>query len=855
MSVTLTSPGALWLLTVVPVLWLALRVARTNFNPRQQRLQAMVRSALLVVLALALARPVISMDSDRTSIVYLVDISHSIGSQAITDAAGLIDELEAALRPDHSAVMVFGLEAASIAGTDALRAIAAEDPAGEVTTVPREGSDLERALAEAQAELAPGHVPRLVLFSDGRQTQGDVSAAAARLAADGLPVFVEPMAVRHLGDAWIDALTLPERLAAGALHTAVVRIGSQREGPAVVELRAGADLLGRQAIQLVPGAMEVPVDVSFDAAGSRAIEAILAVADDPLAANNRLTREAFVTPRSQVLYVEGAAGSAHYLEEALERSGFDVETRSPSSVPESRAALDPWDVVILSDVGRRSISDAAMTAMADWVEQSGGGLLMAGGEAVYGEGEEGDTGGYRNTELERLMPVTFERKDEPEVALIIVLDRSWSMAGQVMELCKSAAQAAIDVLTDEQSVGVITFNDGLNWDVTLRNVGQNREMIRDAIGAIQPAGHTLIYPAIEQAFFALRDARARAKHVVLLSDGRSYPDDYETLVRQMVDAKITVSSIAVGPAADVELLTNIANWGEGRPYVVADAREVPQIFVKEARDAATPAFDEESIQPVLTARGFLEDVDFSNVPPLRGRTATVLKDTALELVSTEDEDPLLAYWPIGMGRTAVFASDVKDRWASDWVRWRGYAPFFASIVRSLERQRRPLISMDVTEGVVRGTARPLAIAFEARDENGNYRDLLQPRVRVDAANGTVAEVTAQQRAPGRYEASVVADARQPLSISMVGQPDVPARLIVPDPDREYRFSPPDEAGLAALARATGGSAMLSADAIASTAASRQTARRALWPLLVVLALLVWLGDVVLRRVRLFEPAV
>ena len=27
-----------------------------------------------------------------------------------------------------------------------------------------------------------------------------------------------------------------------------------------------------------------------------------------------------------------------------------------------------------------------MTALADWVEQGGGGLLVAGGEAVFGEG-------------------------------------------------------------------------------------------------------------------------------------------------------------------------------------------------------------------------------------------------------------------------------------------------------------------------------------------------------------------------------------------------------------------------------------------------------------------------------------
>jgi len=60
-------------------------------------------------------------------------------------------------------------------------------------------------------------------------------------------------------------------------------------------------------------------------------------------------------------------------------------------------------------------------------------------------------------------------------------------------------------------------------------------MIRKKIAAIGPGGHTLIYPAVEQAYFALRTAKARAKHVVLLSDGRSYPDDYEGLVTKMVN--------------------------------------------------------------------------------------------------------------------------------------------------------------------------------------------------------------------------------------------------------------------------------------------------------------------------------
>ena len=96
-----TAPGALWLLALVPAIWFAPLVARTTFNPRQRVLQAAARSLLLTVLALAIARPVLSTSSPRQSIVYLVDISHSVASRAIEDAARRIDEYNATLRPSY----------------------------------------------------------------------------------------------------------------------------------------------------------------------------------------------------------------------------------------------------------------------------------------------------------------------------------------------------------------------------------------------------------------------------------------------------------------------------------------------------------------------------------------------------------------------------------------------------------------------------------------------------------------------------------------------------------------------------------------------------------------------------------
>jgi uncharacterized membrane protein len=873
------APLALWLLLGVPLVWLAHLVTRTNFNPRQRFTQAAARSLLLTALVLGLARPVISRTSSHQSIVYAVDVSHSVASHALEAAAAKIDELDAALRPAHTRIVTFGRQATTVASTAALRQLAktrvdapaADGPDGSA-------SDLEAALYAARGELAPEHVPRIVLFSDGHPTAGDVGSAVTHLASEGIPVAVEPLAPRTIADAWVDGIDLPGHITTGGTHPVTVTIGSQRDGAGEVVLKVTAAALtgkpaartgvpaasvARRAVTFHKGLTAVVLDVTVDAPGDYVVEADLSAAGDPLAINNVLTREAWADPRPKVLYLEGAPSSARYLASALDGAGFDVSVRPPSSLPASPADLAPYDVVVVSDIPRKSISDAAMATLSDWVEKGGGGLLVAGGEAVFGES------GYRKTPIEHLTPVTFERKDEPEVALVIVLDRSWSMAGSSMELTKTAAQAAVDVLTDEQSIGILTFNDKFAWDVPLRNVGKNRDAIRKKIAAIGPGGHTLIFPAVEQAYFALRNAKARAKHVILLSDGRSYPGEYEALVKKMTEARITVSTVAVGPSADPELLKNLATWGNGRAYAVADAAQVPEIFVKEAKNASTPGFDEKAITPVVKTPGFLASVDLAHMPKLKGRTATVLKDGAMELVATDEEDPLLAFWPIGLGRTAVFASDVKDRWAANWVRWRGYGPFFASVVRALQRQHAPPVSLEITPGPVRANRRAIAVAVEARDANGQYRNLLSPAIQVRAANAGdgasgntgLSRVVTRQVAPGRYEATVVVDATQPITISLDGADadaaagGVTSGTVLPDAAAEYRFRAPDETLLRSIASATGGAWKPTAAALANAASDSRTARRPLWPALIALALALWFVDLLLRRIRMFEPAV
>ena len=79
-----------------------------------------------------------------------------------------------------------------------------------------------------------------------------------------------------------------------------------------------------------------------------------------------------------------------------------------------------------------------------------------------------------------------------------------------------------------------------------------------------------------------------------------------------------------------------------------------------------------------------------------------------------------------------------------------------------------------------------------------------------------------------------------------------SRRFIPDAGAEYRFRSPDEALLASLASSTGGRVGPDAEALRRAGTDSRAARRAMWPGLVLFALVGWAADLLLRRVRLFE---
>ena len=849
----LTFVHPLWLLAIailLPFVWWGMTRTRTNFNVRQRRVQSVVRAVVLTLLALALAQPIMHRSTDRLSIVYLVDASHSISAASFGSAAEKIAALNADLRPDHFRVLAFAGAVVPIPNLETL--VALEKNPALIEQLQRSESALGPALDAARRALLPGHASRIVLFSDGHATDQSAELALSRLAEDHIPVHTYPSAVRNLRDSWVDDVRFEAAPVQGERAGVIVTMGAQAEVAGRITLKIDGEAVATKDISMAPGMADVRMDVTFDEPGPRVIEAAWEPASDSLADNNVRRAAVDVMPPTRVLYVEGRPASAGYLRNALSREGMQVTLVPASSLPATREAYHAYDAVIVSDVERRQLSEAQMGALEQWVSDDGGGFVMVGGEAVYGKD------GYNDSIVEKILPVTFEIKDKPEdVAVVIVFDKSWSMAGPKIELSKEAAVAAVEVLADNHKLGFVVFNHLFEWTFKVLEVGPNREKIKSLLRAIEPSGHTIIYPAIEQAYLALKDVDARVKHVILMSDGRSYADQYEALVKKMVDEKMTVSTIAVGTEADRELLRNIAVWGKGRNYEVDDPREVPQVFVKETEQSARPALSEKPFKPTVKDASLFDGVDVRSAPELSGYTGTKLKDTATELLATDKEEPLLATWPYGLGRTAVFSSDAKDRWASRWITWRGYGPFWTRVVRAVRRQPAPPMQLSMSterrpHGVTSATLR-----LSARTSDGGYQNLLRPTFAVRSETGAERRVDARQIAPGTYTADVILDGATGYTVAadgieMPAGAAKPSLVVAANYSDEYRFRPADARTLSAISVSTGGKYEPDSAAIRPGADDRSTVPTRLWPALLVMALAAYLIDLLLRRIRIFE---
>jgi uncharacterized membrane protein len=487
---------------------------------------------------------------------------------------------------------------------------------------------------------------------------------------------------------------------------------------------------------------------------------------------------------------------------------------------------------------------------------------MIGGPRSYG------AGGYEQTPVEETLPVDMgvrDREKQPDVALVVVIDKSGSMDAchcntfdggmgggsgiggvRKVDIGKEAILRAAAAMTAADELGVVAFDEQAHWVVRTQPLGQIGNL-QGQIAGIAPLGNTNIFAGLENAVESLEQARSTRRHIILLTDGWSSSGQYGALLERMKAAGITLSTVGAGGGSN-PFLESLAMDGGGRFYNAANPASIPDIFLKETQQVAGQQIVEETFFPILTSQSpILRGIE--ELPQLLGYNGTTAKPAAQTVLVSPRDDPLLAQWQYGLGRSVAWTSDSTGRWARNWLAWEGFTRFFSQLVAwTFPGEETGGIE---AEFVTRGERTTLRV--ESVAEDGSPRDFYSTTAVVVGPDLTPTELDFVQVAPGVYERELgeIDPGAYAVRVSQTRPGDSPlgrtVGLVAPTAS-EYRLLGPNEAFLATLRAATGGRQIALPIEPWTHDLETTSTYTPLWPLLLILALLLWPLDIALRRV-------
>ncbi len=808
-----------------------------------------LRCALLAVLLLALTKPTIPRWADRLNVTFLLDVSDSVSLAARESAYRFAAQAVSAMQPgDQAGVVVFGEEAVVDQPLRATSKI--ERPQVQV---PGRGTNLAQALQLGLATAPPGQANRFVLLTDGRQNMGNAVAVAQAAKDAGADIYYVPAPLTFPQEVVVESMVLPQEVKFGEPFQAKVVAWSQAETQGRLSLYRNGEFLGSQVVRLAPGKNVYTYRQSLEQSGIHVYQAAIDVDGDTIEENNRAIGTLVVRGRPQVLLAEKDRAQAQALAAALRSQHVDVTVVEADKIPKDMAGLQKYDGLILSNVSSLKMTKKQMENIRDYVREQGGGLIMLGGEESFG------LGGYYRTPIEEALPVTMEVKQKieiPSLAVVLSIDRSGSMAMTTdekvtkLDIAKEAAHLVVDLLDERNEVGVMSWDTEFIWDSPLKPA-KDKQGIHHAIATIKAGGGTDGYPALKESYQVLFDRPALLKHVIFLSDGQMTRGDFAGLLRRMAKDKITVSTVAIGKDADVPLMVDVAKWGRGRFYYTEDDSTIPRIFTLETQLASKASLVEQPFKAVVAspAHEAIQEIDWKNAPPLGGYVATSMKPNADLVLMTHQEDPLLATWRYGLGRSVAFTSDAKAKWGVLWVRWGGFNKFWSQVTRWALRTG----TRSDTVATVSRTDNVGEVTVDAIDPKGEFINFLDSQVGVVAPDKTRTVIDLEQIGPGRYrgrfparqEGVYLVGMAQRRAEQMVGSQL--AGLVVPD-GQEFRDLGVDESFLRELTELTGGG--LLAEPKDAFLQNRHRSRLSvdIWPWLVGMVAVLLIPEIALRRI-------
>ncbi len=781
-------PMALLLLILIPwAIYMGLRIR--SLSSTRKGITVALRSLILLLVIASLAGAEWVHRRDRLAVFFLLDHSNSIPDPIrLASTQWVRNYCETFMTDkDETGVIVFGADASielDVAETLNL---------GEIQSfVSGEETDVAAAIRLAMAAFPQGYMRRIVVFSDGNETQGAALEEIKLAQAEGIAIDVVPIQMERPSEVRIREVSTPQQANTEEPFQLRIVVHADEAGSADLNVlrRTGSDrqMLPPQPVQLKAGDNVFVLTQEAAEAGFFEYEVHIDSAQDGVRENNVGRSFTTVHGNPRVLYIDANPETSLQLKDALLREGITVEQSHVGDLPGDLAQIQNYDGVILSDVSATELSPSQLNMLEAMVRDHGIGLTMIGGPNSFG------AGGYLNTPVEKVLPVSMDIKEKkvlPRGALIAILHTCEFPDGNAW--AAEIAKAALNVLSSRDLMGALGYLPATgDWLYELQPVG-DKTLMRDSINKhyrnLGDMPDTT--PGIKKAYDALKNVDAGVKRVILISDGdpAAPPTSYLNAYKA---AGISISTICINPhsLSDQDMLRRMARMTGGEYYFVQDPKKLPQIFTKEAAVVKMGVFREvEFVPQPLHNSELLYGLAATTMPSLKGYVVTFPKETATIPLVSDEGDPVLAHWRYGLGKAVAFTSDATQRWGANWLGWEGYDRFWAQTVRWSLRDLTPSDFRVETrrengQGVVR---------IDAVDGEGNFINFLRPKGVVTTPGFESREIALSQSGPGIYEGTFPLDDTGIYMVNLTYADDQNVQRMIPtglavDYSEEYEFN-------------------------------------------------------------------
>lgn len=603
------------------------------------------------------------------------------------------------------------------------------------------GTNIAAALLYAQDLLEKPDSSKIVLVTDGKETDENANSVIRRISSTGIKIDIANIGTK-LGQEELQVIgvTLPD-----------YHINVDEEFAIAVEIYSNFERAENIRIQLIDNGdsnINSSIDVTvgsgvqtfslrhkFKEQGLHKLEVKIEDFEDNVIENNGYITYYSLDVYNNILILEQKTGQSEQLSSILtENDKFKVKVLDikGDDVPKTLDQLATYDEVIMNNIANEDLPNGFIDILHEYVYTLGGGLFTTGGSDGEGNAHAYNRKDMLGSLYQKMLPVQAINYTPP-VGVIVIIDRSGSMGSadetgnSLLEWAKAGASSCLNALTERDYFGLMTLDSEYNTILELTKRTEEAK-IYSAIESLNKAtGGTSFINAIDRAGQALRALKTvDKKHIIIVTDGQvpeNEVETYEGYARNFYNTdEITISVVGVSmpipdgnyniPADQIETksaygkMLRLTKMTNGRLHIVPKSQNDKLVSLMR-EDLNAPEIKElnpEEYYPIMVKptspifKGIekLEDVKTMNTmtTKLDGFYGVKARSPEYVYLTGDYNVPLYAQWRYGAGMVGSFMVDVYGEWSSEFLEDANGKRFLENVVATIT-PTKPIRSNDI----------------------------------------------------------------------------------------------------------------------------------------------------------------